>query len=635
MNFIPRLLSFITYITMNHLRANYLLVSIVCVCMGCFSPGNKEAPPPEPPAALPLEILPLESLQAFRTAGKNWQIAGEAFADVDQPLGMKVEAGKGVLANLPLEEERAHIFTQMEHGDMELEMEFLMPKGSNSGLYFQSRYEVQLLDSWGVEQPTFADCGGIYERWDESLPEGQKGFEGHAPRLNASKAPGLWQQLRVVFRAPRFDATGQKISNAMFEEVVHNGMLIHEKVEVSGPTRAAAFEDEVPLAPLMIQGDHGPVAFRNIRYKTYGADSLRLDSLHYALYESKADQLPHFDTLTLIAEGAAKSLDVQQISDQKDYYALRFTGKLVVPTTGDYLFTSLIDDGGDLLIDGKVVVHNEGDPGLDEARGMLHLSAGSHDFELTFYQKVWLANVTVLYEGPGMRKQLLSGRDISGFFKKPEPLALQPGPERPELLRGFVKYGDKKRTHVISVGTPQGVHYSYDLQQAAVLRCWKGRFADVAEMWVGRGIEQLLKPLEMSIETTAGMPLGLNGKWAEETPPEFRFRGYQLNKAGYPSFQFQLNDIQMSDQPMPTEGRLQRKVEFRAGKKQKNCLFRLAEGKKIERLSDGFYRIDGAYYLKIPEGVGAKIVKSGESVVLASQILAEGTQDSLRYEWMW
>jgi hypothetical protein len=69
----------------------------------------------------------------------------------------------------------------------------------------------------------------------------------------------------VTFRAPKFDASGTKTANAVFVKVVHNGKVIHENVEVSGPTRASGFGDEKPTGPLMLQGDHGPVAYRNIR----------------------------------------------------------------------------------------------------------------------------------------------------------------------------------------------------------------------------------------------------------------------------------------------------------------------------------------------------------------------------------
>jgi len=122
------------------------------------------------------------------------------------------------------------------------------------------RYEVQILDSYGVTDLQHSDNGGIYQRW-----ENDKGFEGTAPRVNASKPPGEWQRAEVVFRAPRFDKSGKKVENARFKKVALNGQVVQEDVEVTGPTRSARYQDEQPGGPLMAQGDHGPVAFRNVK----------------------------------------------------------------------------------------------------------------------------------------------------------------------------------------------------------------------------------------------------------------------------------------------------------------------------------------------------------------------------------
>ena len=164
-----------------------------------------------------------------------------------------------------------NIVSAMDYGDMDLEIEFMIPKASNSGVYFMKRYEVQILDSYGKPDKnlTSGDCGGIYQRWDDSKPtNNEKGFEGTAPATNASAAPGAWQKFQVQFRAPRFDTKGKKTENARFIRVVHNGVTIHEDVEVTGPTRGGHKGDEVAKAPLMIQGDHGPVAIRKLIIKS-------------------------------------------------------------------------------------------------------------------------------------------------------------------------------------------------------------------------------------------------------------------------------------------------------------------------------------------------------------------------------
>ena len=71
----------------------------------------------------------------------------------------------------------------------------------------------------------------------------------------------------MIFRAPQFDKNGKKTRSAEFVKVVHNGTVIHENVKLSGPTRGATFTDEKATGPFMLQGDHGPVAYRNIRFR--------------------------------------------------------------------------------------------------------------------------------------------------------------------------------------------------------------------------------------------------------------------------------------------------------------------------------------------------------------------------------
>ena len=202
-------------------------------------------------------------LNGWRRPTGEWMVAGKAAIDRHNPKTFSIRSGRGVLVN-GAQGRTVNLISEFEHGDVEAHIEFCVPKDSNSGVYFQGRYEVQILDSWGVEHSKYSDCGGIYERWKDD-----RGFEGHAPRVNASKKPGAWQTFDVIFRAPRFDAAGKKIQNARFVKVVHNGKLIHENVEVTGPTRAAIYEsNENAHGRLMLQGDHGPVAFRKLRLKS-------------------------------------------------------------------------------------------------------------------------------------------------------------------------------------------------------------------------------------------------------------------------------------------------------------------------------------------------------------------------------
>lgn len=201
------------------------------------------------------------SLDGWRAPHGEWQIVEEVKMGGEDHRFLVSSPGSGVLVN-GAKGRTNNLLSALEHGDVELHIEFMVPKGSNSGVYFQARYEIQVLDSWGVEELKHGDCGGIYQRWKNG-----KGYEGHAPQVNASLPPGQWQSFDVVFRAPRFDDAGKKTENAKFVKVSLNGKVLHENVEVTGPTRAATYGDEKPVGPLMLQGDHGPVAYRNIKMK--------------------------------------------------------------------------------------------------------------------------------------------------------------------------------------------------------------------------------------------------------------------------------------------------------------------------------------------------------------------------------
>jgi hypothetical protein len=224
-------------------------------------------------APAPVEPLKAAGLTAFRTPGK-WVVVGDAAKDPKNEKFLSTSPGTGVMFNT--NKTTTNIETKDEFGDCDLHLEFMVPKGSNSGVYLMGRYEIQIFDSFGVEHPKYGDCGGIYQRWRDKPEPGQpQGYEGKPPKVNASLPAGEWQSFDITFRAPRFDANGKKTENARFVKVVHNGKVIHENEEVTGPTRSGSFEDEKPAGPIMLQGNHGPVAFRNIRIQPLESDSAK------------------------------------------------------------------------------------------------------------------------------------------------------------------------------------------------------------------------------------------------------------------------------------------------------------------------------------------------------------------------
>lgn len=205
----------------------------------------------------------LKGLNDFKVPLGDWFEAGDAKLNPNNKKILLAIDGEGVFVN-GKNGRTEHLISKEPHGNIKLELEFMVSKGSNSGVYFQGRYEVQIFDSWGKEKVSSLDCGGIYQRWDKERKEG-KGFDGISPLVNACKKPGEWQKLSVIFKAPRFNAKGEKKRNARFKKVILNGTVVHKNVEATGPTRSSLDDIEESLGSLVLQGDHGPVAYRNIR----------------------------------------------------------------------------------------------------------------------------------------------------------------------------------------------------------------------------------------------------------------------------------------------------------------------------------------------------------------------------------
>ena len=144
------------------------------------------------------------------------------------------------------------LYTEQVFGDCVVEIEFMVAKGSNSGVYLMGEYEVQVADGWGKRGDLGqGDLGAIYS--------------AAAPKVNAALEPGKWQKFVIDFIAPRFDTNGNKTANAKFLKITLNGQVVQENIEVpGGSTGGGITGKEHAKGPLMLQGNHGPVAFRNI-----------------------------------------------------------------------------------------------------------------------------------------------------------------------------------------------------------------------------------------------------------------------------------------------------------------------------------------------------------------------------------
>jgi hypothetical protein len=157
------------------------------------------------------------------------------------------------------------IRTKERFGDFRLHAEWYQPDyppevtgqaRGNSGVYIQERYEIQVLESFGVTTPATNDAGAIYTK--------------KAPDINAATAPGTWQTYDIVFRAARFDSSGTKVADARVT-VRWNGQLVHDDVAIDGKTGAGQPEDPAPGA-IRLQDHRDPGA--NPRFRTIWIERL-------------------------------------------------------------------------------------------------------------------------------------------------------------------------------------------------------------------------------------------------------------------------------------------------------------------------------------------------------------------------
>jgi hypothetical protein len=588
------------------------------------------------------QTIALNDLNAFREPGKSWQIVGRVQADLQKPNTFTHEKGEGILLNLPGKKVAGtDLITTFEHGDLDLELDYMMAKGANSGIYLQGMYEVQLEDSWGITAPTFAHNGGIYERWDDSKLQGRKGFEGYAPRQNVSKAPGLWQKIRISFQAPRFDASGKKTENARLLRVELNGVLLHENVELTGPTRGAMGGGEKASGPLRLQGDHGAVAFRNIRITHYDKPRPELLDLRYTVYKGQYDQLPAYDSLPPEAEGSSVLL-TSSLSPMPEQFLLRYQASLRIHEAGEYRFNLNVPGGrGYLKIGDQLVVP------LSEWSGKnsIDLPAGDMPFELVYNKFIdWATPALGLgLAGPGIREYLLSD-EISGRGNVVDPILVDPL-EKP-ILRSFMDLPNMdlpnmemsgmemsgretkplRVTHAINVGSAEQLHYTYDLNSGHLVQLWRGGFLDATPMWHDRG-DGSSRPLGavqvLGRPTLSLVRLGsAEAAWpADTTGSGYRPKGYLLDAQGRPSFRYGAWGAQVEDaiRVLPGGQGFQRQISLQ--QPAEGLYVRLAAGSRIEAAGKNWYLIDDqAYYLRLDDAGGAKplirSIEGGQELIL-------------------
>ena len=610
------------------------------------------------------EQIELNSLNDFKDQAGNWQIVGEVIVnrnidvhDVEShatevkskkrkkrrqkevvvPKPISFKPGTGILLNINDKEKNDALVTNWEHGDLLLELDVLLPKGSNSGIYLQGRYELQLKDSWGVKNPLGSDMGGFHNNWEK---DSDKIFRGIPPLSNASKAPGLWQTYKIHFQAPKFNDAGEKISNAKFIYVDLNGVRIHSNVEVPTYTGGPIEKNEVAKGPLLIQGNHGPVAIRNFKYQLLKESSVSLSSLSQVIYQGNFKGFDEFNDRPKIASGEVNEVDILSLGEE-DNYGVIYKGTLNVEEEDDYTVSVGYTGGVKLIVDNKKIIENNSSSAQGLLKGEMNLSKGNHKFILINIKSAgWRAPKL----GLSIKSKSTNRKDFHAYDSYPPsvnsttPIFVN-AEVKPRLLRAFVAFeGNGKRlSHTVGVATPTGLNYVYDLSSANVVGVWRGDFVDATPMWHNRG-DGSFKPRGavqwLFLNQSVTQLETVNSAFPETgVSPEFVSKGYTIDKDnGMPIFKHNYKGVSIENK-VTSDGSdtyLIREVNFsKSGLT--SWYMKIASGKVVKNL-DGSYAIgDQGYYINVLSGQTPIIrdVNGETELVLA----VDGS--NIKYEIIW
>jgi len=527
--------------------------------------------------------LPLKDLSSFQNAGSNWTVQGDVAIHPSGTVKLKTTPGDGVLIGNP----GNAITTSLKANDLRLYMEFMVSAGAEGSVVLPGGQRVRISDS---------------SKQKESSAQ-TSGFTGQFPTQNASKSPGLWQTLELAYDA----AVPQLANSARLNSLALNGVTVLETVYL--PNSKTVTEAQ----PLSFEVTKGTIAFRNIGYQLLASRKpLALNNLNYKVYSDKWDSKEYSK---MDHEGKSPAL-TQEVTNGMREFHLVYEGDMDVTEAGTYIFTSIYS--GPVMtmdIDGKNVMTGGESTSQESHAGTAELSQGNHKFKIYYSRFPWRQPALALrVEKAGVRPY-----DLHALSSLPEP---EPKPYisvtpdmRPEMVRSFIKLDDEKykRTHCISVGSPEGWNYTIDLNRGALIQAWRGQFANVTEMWYERGEPQLLFPAGLNVRVSGKSSLAVlenaNAAWPDSS--DINFLGYKLDQQGFPGFRYGIGSATVNDQLTPAGNSLSR--TFRVDGTPKGTLYSLlASGNRIVEIEKGLYQIDDRYYVQVDKKAKVIVRPSGD-----------------------
>ncbi len=474
-------------------------------------------------------------------------------------------------------------------------------------------------------------------------------IDGLSPEKPVETTPGFWQDLELQFIPAR---DGQP---AILAALYLNGTPVYyqQPLEATdapdGPLTLSGVSPEFEVADFR----YAPVVGTSSYVDAEGLVNLNLPILRYEYFHlpKGSRTFSGWDSQEPEKAGYINRVDLYNIADRRTDYAIRFTGTLNVPEAGDYYFFTWGTGATEFYLDGQPVAGHAGAPDDWQSPDSLRLSAGEHAVDLRIVQhNGWNVN-RISYRKAGTAEPLrflnaMEERKVIATPAASNPRKLETDDE-PFLLRSFLYFPAPKlyeeatkRTHVISVGEAEGPHYSVDLQTGALLQAWRGDFADVHDMWDGRGEPQVMRPLGPAIQFAGEMLIAPSAKdrWpgAPAQPDEDAFRhvAHELDDAGRPTFYYEDDQRSISDHIVPNEGGLFREITHTVGGNG-SYFVQLAVASEITEVAPGAFVLRGPGHqitIESYDGSGLTLQKDGNRQRLIAELPAKG---HIRYQIDW
>lgn len=548
--------------------------------------------------------LPTHEGGAFQLTG-SWKSAQTVMMHPDKGDFVKTTPFSDKTKAVIVGSAPAKATTDLGAGDVVLKLDFMLSPAASAVVKLPGGYDIKLSDSWRNAKLDIAVSGTA---------------AGLVPLQNASKAPGLWQQLLVQFKRPTSTAAAQ------IEKLTLNGSVIQEN----------AFLSAVPSSQtgLALEVTSGNVAFKNVFYQLLNdSRPLALKNLTYTLYKAGNDRPKALLSEAILKKDTTSILTREWGLGNNSFY-LVYEGTMEVAQEGDYLIQLVYMSNASLDIDGKnVLPYQWNDFQQNYVPATVHLTKGSHPFRLDYHKFSWRRPALgMVVSTQGVRPYPLH---VLSSVPEPQPIPtieVVANGGKAELVRSFIqREGEKnKRTHCLSVGTPAGAHYTLDLNWGSLLQFWKGPFADVTEMWYERGEPQILHPMGTTMTTKGQVDWAvltdMSAPWPDSLT-QLVYKGYRLSPEGIPTTTYRLNNAEITDEIVPDNGGLTRTINGNVP----NGYVRLVSGNSISLLEKGVYEVNGQSYFVRVDAKSKPVVRT----VGGQQELLLPLSGSVRYSLIW